>query len=101
MRTILTTTTAVAAASLGILAGPAGSAAADMTAAETIANLEAQGYTVNIDRVGAGPLTDCIVTNVRNPQTNSEYVGVVGDDEPGAVRVITSQTISVSLNCTR
>lgn len=90
----------VAGAAAGVLVAPAGIAAAEMTAAETIANLEAQGYTVNIDRVGAGPLSDCIVTNVRNPQTNSEYVGVVGDDEPGAVRVITSQTISVSLNCT-
>ncbi|AQA03948.1 hypothetical protein BVC93_17620 [Mycobacterium sp. MS1601] len=91
---------ALGAATTALLAAPAGLAVADMTAAETIANLEAQGYTVNIDRVGAGPLSDCIVTNVRNPQTNSEYVGVVGDDEPGAVRVITSQTISVSLNCT-
>ena len=90
----------VAGATVGVLVAPAGIAAADMTAAETIANLQAQGYTVNIDRVGAGPLSDCVVTNVRNPQTNSEYVGVVGDDEPGAVRVITSQTISVSLNCT-
>ncbi|ANW68041.1 hypothetical protein BCA37_25110 [Mycobacterium sp. djl-10] len=90
----------VVGAAAGVLVSPAGVAAADMTAAETIANLEAQGYTVNIDRVGAGPLSDCVVTNVRNPQTNSEYVGVVGDDEPGAVRVITSQTISVSLNCT-
>jgi hypothetical protein len=90
----------VAGAAAGVLVAPAGIAAAEMTAAETIANLEAQGYTVNIDRVGAGPLSDCVVTNVRNPQTNSEYVGVVGDDEPGAVRVITSQTISVSLNCT-
>jgi hypothetical protein len=99
MRTA-TTIAALAAAGLGVLAGPAGVAAAEDTAAETIANLQAQGYTVNIDRVGAGPLSECIVTNVRNPQTNSEYVGVVGDDEPGAVRVITSQTISVSLNCT-
>ncbi|MGB3483371.1 MAG: hypothetical protein WBB07_14300 [Mycobacterium sp.] len=100
MRTAMTLAT-LAMAAAATIAAPAGSAAADETAATTIANLEAQGYTVNIDRVGAGPLSTCIVTNVRNPQTNSEYVGVVGDNEPGALRVITSQTISVSLNCTR
>jgi hypothetical protein len=94
------TIAALAVAGLGVLAAPAGLASADTTAAETIENLEAQGYTVNIDRVGAAALTECVVTSVRNPQTNSEYVGVVGDDEIGAVRVITSQTISVSLDCT-
>ena len=99
MRTA-TTIAALAISGLGVVAGPAGLASADETAGQTIANLEAQGYTVNIDRVGAGPLSECVVTSVRNPQTNSEYVGVVGDDEDGAVRVITSQTISVSLDCT-
>lgn len=97
---IATTMAALAIAGLGVTAAPAGLASADQTAGETIANLQAQGYTVNIDRVGAGPLDECVVTSVRNPQTNSEYVGVVGDDEDGAVRVITSQTISVSLDCT-
>jgi hypothetical protein len=96
-----TTIATLAIAGLSALAAPAGLASADMTAVETIGNLEAQGYTVNIDRVGAGPLAECVVTSVRNPQTNSEYVGVVGDDDDyGAVRVITSQTISVSLDCT-
>jgi hypothetical protein len=99
MRTA-TTIAALAMAGLGVLVGPAGLASADATAGETIANLQAQGYTVNVDRVGAKPLDECVVTSVRNPQTNSEYVGVVGDDEDGAVRVITSQTISVSLDCT-
>jgi hypothetical protein len=99
MRTA-TTFAALVMAGLGVIVAPAGWASADQTPAETIANLEAQGYTVNIDRVGAGPLDECVVTSVRNPQTNSEYVGVVGDDEYGAVRVITSQTISVSLDCT-
>ncbi|MET0899965.1 MAG: hypothetical protein ABWY45_18800, partial [Mycobacterium sp.] len=84
MRTA-TTITALAIAGLGVVVGPAGLASAEPTAGETIANLEAQGYTVNIDRVGAGPLDECVVTSVRNPQTNSEYVGVVGDDEDGAV----------------
>ena len=99
MRTA-TTIAALALSGLGVLVGPAGLASADETAGQTIANLQAQGYTVNVDRVGAGPLDECVVTSVRNPQTNSEYVGVVGDDEDGAVRVITSQTISVSLDCT-
>lgn len=92
---------AAAVAGLCALAAPAGVAAADETAADTIANLEGQGYVVNIDRIGTGSLENCVVIGVRNPQTNYQYVGVVGDDaDNGAQRVIASQTIQVSLNCT-
>lgn len=70
----------------------------DMGAASTIQQLQAQGYTVNIDRVGSGPLSACKVTGVRNPNTITR----TNRSGPGASNVTTvpvSKTIQVSLNC--
>ncbi len=94
---------AVAIAALGTLAGPAGIAAADQTAQQTINQLEQQGYTVTLDRVGTAPISKCIVTSVRNPQTVTQWVPYAGPgkgDNTVLIPVITSQTISVSLDCT-
>jgi hypothetical protein len=99
---------AVAMAACGTIAAPAGLAAADESAIQTIGLLEAQGYTVNVDRVGSAPLSECIVTNVRNPQTVTKLVRVErggkhdkGDDDFDWVEVVVSQSISVSLDCSR
>jgi hypothetical protein len=94
----------LAVALCGVLAGPAASASADESAQDTINNLQRQGYQVQIDKIGTGPMSKCIVTSVRNPMTVSQWVPFVG---PGLgsrggtflVPVITSQTISVSLDC--
>ncbi len=95
--------TMIAAASAVILA-TAGPAAAE-TPQETIDRLQSQGYTVNIDRVGTAPLDQCVVTSVRNPQTVTQWVPVNGvgrhRDQRVFVEVVTSQSISVSLDCSR
>lgn len=97
---------AAAAAAGALVAGPAASAGADNTSAqETINQLQQQGYTVNIDRIGTAPMSKCIVTSVRNPQTVTQWVPYVGPtlgrgDATVLVPVVTSQTISVSLDCT-
>jgi hypothetical protein len=86
------------------IAAPAGLASAEETAQETISRLQSEGYTVNIDRVGTGPLDQCVVTNVRNPQQVKQWVPYTGPGTDGdrvLVQVITSQTISVTLNCSR
>ncbi|WP_202915543.1 MULTISPECIES: hypothetical protein [unclassified Mycolicibacterium] len=82
---------------------PAGLAAAE-TAQETINRLQSQGYTVTIDKIGSGPMSQCTVTSVRNPQQNTQWVPYVG---PGRgmnngtlLMPQTSRTISVSLDCT-
>lgn len=72
--TVLLATAAVAATSAAPIA-PIALAAAD-SPVETIGLLEAQGYTVNVDRVGSAPLKDCEVTSVRNPQTVTKLVRV-------------------------
>jgi hypothetical protein len=92
----------------GLLAVPAGLASAEETALETITRYQDAGYTVNIDRVGAAPLSQCTVTGIRNPQEVTRVVRDDGhyrwwegdDDRRGFVEVI-SRSISVSLNCSR
>jgi hypothetical protein len=96
---------AAAAGLCGAILAPAGLASAE-SAQETISRLQSQGYTVNIDKVGTAPMDKCVVTSVRNPQTNTQWVPYVGPglgdrDQRVLVQVVTSQTISVSLNCTR
>lgn len=95
---------AAAAAACGVLAGPAGPAWADKSAQETINDLQKQGYQVQIDKIGTAPMSKCIVTSVRNPQTVTQWVPYVGPglgsrDGTFLVPVITSQTIAVSLDC--
>lgn len=96
---------AAAAAACAVFAGPAATAHADETAQQTIYDLQLQGYTVNIDRVGSGQ--DCVVTSVRNPQVQTEFIkDYYGPrDEHGnrkyrIIEVETSRSISVSLDCT-
>ncbi|MGK2882813.1 MAG: hypothetical protein ACSLE6_19200 [Mycobacterium sp.] len=102
---------AICAATFVVVVAPAGNASADESAIVVIGTLEAQGYTVNVDRVGSAPLQDCIVTDVRNPQQQTQRVPVGNDhDDDGHwpfsggdddyVEVVVSQSISVSLDCT-
>lgn len=97
----------IAAASIGICGAAlatAGIASAE-TAQETISRLQSQGYTVKIDKIGTAPVNECTVTSVRNPQTVSQLVPYIGPGRNGdrsyLVPQITSQTISVSLDCSR
>jgi hypothetical protein len=96
---------AVAAAALGVIGAPAGLAAADENAQEAISRLQSEGYTVNVDRIGTAPLEQCVVTSIRNPQQVKQWVPYTGPGRNGndrvLVQVVTSQTISVSLNCQR
>ncbi|MCI4674808.1 hypothetical protein [Candidatus Mycolicibacterium alkanivorans] len=95
---------AAIAAAGAVVAGPAAAAWADTSAQETINRLQQQGYTVNIDRLGTGPMSQCVVTSVRNPQTVTQWLPYVGptlghNSGTVLVPVVTSQTISVSLDC--
>ncbi|KRD19520.1 hypothetical protein ASE48_20900 [Mycobacterium sp. Root265] len=105
MRPITVTAGLLAAA---LLAVPPPQAAADQTALETIGMLEAQGYTVNVDRIGSAPLEQCTVTGIRNPQRVTRWVnveddgwGTHGNGDSELVEIVVSQSISVSLDCNR
>lgn len=95
---------AAGSAVCAVLAAPAGVAWADKSAQETISDLQKQGYQVQIDKLGTAPLSKCVVTSVRNPHTVTQWVPYVGPglgniDGTFLVPVVTSQTISVSLDC--
>ncbi|MBJ7341794.1 hypothetical protein [Mycolicibacterium sp.] len=96
----------IAAAAFGVCAAalaPAVTASAE-TAQETISRLQSEGYTVTIDKLGTAPISQCEVTSVRNPQSTSQLVPFVGPGNRGErvlIPQVTSQTISVSLDCTR
>jgi hypothetical protein len=104
----LRTKWACAAAIAGVCAAigaPAGFAVAD-TAQEVISDLESKGYTVTIDKIGTAPISECTVTSVRNPQTVTQLVpyvgpGLGGNDRRLLVPEVVTQTVSVSLNCSR
>lgn len=104
MRAALLTLVALAAAAVGLLLGPAAEASASSgstdNAAVTIGRLEAEGFTVHVDRLGSAPLSECAVTDVRNPQDQTRLVrlhGTKGHDR--TIEVVVSRSISVSLDC--
>lgn len=82
----------------------AGTASAEETAAEVISRLEGDGYTVTIDKLGTAPLSQCVVTDVRNPTKVAQwrpYPGPTAGDEDVLVLATVNQSISVSLDCNR
>jgi hypothetical protein len=94
-------------AAVAVAVTPAGAATAQPIAPggayEVIANLESEGYDVNIDRVGNAPINECLVTSVRNPQdvTRTLRVSDKHDDDTELITVVVRRYVTVSLNCTR
>jgi hypothetical protein len=101
MRATLLILIALAAGACGLILAPAGIASAADSAVSTIGILEAQGFDVKIDRVGSAPLSECVVTNVRNPRERTELVPVIGSRGRGSdlVPVVVDRTVTVSLDC--
>lgn len=100
------TLAAAIAGACAAMAVPTGIASADdRSAQEVINDLQSQGYTVNIDRVGSGPMSECVVTNVRNPKQVTQWVPYVGPgnnrNDRALVLEVVSQSISVTLDCNR
>jgi hypothetical protein len=96
---------AAAVAVFGVIgASSAVASAQEETAQQVISRLQSEGYKVNIDKIGTAPLDQCTVTSVRNHQQVTQWVPYVGPGLGGdriLVPSITSQTVSVSLNCQR
>ncbi len=99
MRTALFIQVGIAAAAIGVLALPAIPASAADSAIVTIGQLEAQGFNVKVDRIGSAPLSQCVVTDVRNPRERTEVVHVNGPGRDRAVPIVVDRTITVSLDC--
>jgi hypothetical protein len=100
MRGSLLTLVALAAAAVGLLFAPTGSASAADSAFVTIGQLEAEGFDVNVDRIGSAPLSECQVTSVRNPQEQTRLIRVDGRrGRDRFIEVVVNRTITVSLDC--
>ena len=88
-----------AAAAIGTLALPPISANAADSAIVTIGQLKAQGFDVRVDRIGSAPLSQCVVTDVRNPQERTEFVDVDRIGRDRVVPIVVARSITVSLDC--
>ena len=101
MRTGWGVTAAIAAAS--IMLAPPGRATAEPTqngnAYQTLGVLEDEGYNVIVDRVGNAPINQCVVTSVRNPQTQTRTFWVGEGKQRRLITVVVSRSINVTLNC--
>jgi hypothetical protein len=95
--TIIRATLTTMAAAAALTLAPAFPAAAASSAELTIAQLEAQGFDVKVNRIGSAPLDECDVTGVRNGREQKRFQRF-GDD---LIEVVVKRTISVSLDCSR
>jgi hypothetical protein len=95
MKKFIGSTIVIGAATLGVVLGPLvpALAAADLD----IAQLEAQGFDVKVNRLGSAPLDECEVTDIRNPREQKRF-SRIGDD---LIEVVVNRTISVSVDCSR
>ncbi|WP_333895296.1 hypothetical protein [Mycolicibacterium gadium] len=81
-----------------VVAAPAGVASADSDV-ETIRQLTADGYKVNIDRVGSAAPGECTVTSIRNPTAITRLVRFGTGNRFRLIPITVSKTIQVSLFC--
>src|SRR6185312_14569039 len=97
MRKKMTLAAAIVGACASLIAP--GIASAEESAQATIKRLQDEGYTVNIDRSGSAPLSECVVTNVRNPKTVQQWVPYIGPGRNGfgGDRALVLETISQSI----
>src|SRR5262245_17778027 len=92
---------AMAATAIGMLTAPAALASAE-SAVLTMGRLEAQGFDVTIDRIGSAPLSQCVVTDIRNPHDQTQLVrvdGPAGNDK--LVPVVVRRSITVTADCSQ
>lgn len=97
MRATLLILVGLAVAACGAILTPAAIASAAESAELTIAQLEAQGFDVKVNRIGSAPLDECFITDVRNARERTELVRR-GDD---LIRVVAQRTITVTADCSR
>jgi hypothetical protein len=100
MRATLLIMAGIAAAACGLLIAPSTIASAAESAEVTIANLEAQGFDVRVNRLGSAPLDECFVTDIGRARERTELVPVLGRDR-GVVPVVVDRNITVTVNCSR
>lgn len=86
---------AMAAAVIGLAAPAQAAPTGPGNAQQTISDLQAQGYTVIVNRIGNAPLDQATVVAVRHGQTYTQ-TDSLGDDDDVSTRLI-HQTVYVDV----
>jgi hypothetical protein len=90
------TATTLTSASLALAAVATAAPTGPSSVDQTVQTLEASGYHVIVNRMGAAPLSQCTVSGVRQGQTHST------DDSRGGSSInttVTSRTVYVDVAC--
>jgi len=90
---------AIAAAAVGLAGAASAAPSGPATAAETVGNLQAEGFQVILNKIGTASLDQCVVSSVRAGQTFAR----MDSGAPGAmddiVTTVTSKTVYVDVSC--
>ena len=90
---------AIALAALGFAGAANAAPSGAVTAAQTVTQLQSQGFDVIVNKVGTAPLDQCVVNAVRQGQTFSR----MDSGAPGAmndiVTTVTAKTVFVDVAC--
>jgi hypothetical protein len=90
---------ALAAAALGFAGAANAAPSGPSTADQTVRQLQAEGLTVILNKIGTAPLDQCTVDSVRPGQTFAR----MDSGAPGAmddiVTTVTSRTVYVDVSC--
>jgi hypothetical protein len=90
---------AIALAAFGFAGTATAAPSGVVTAAQTVGQLQSQGFDVIVNKVGTAPLDHCVVNAVRSGQTFSR----MDSGAPGAmddiVTTVTAKTVYVDVSC--
>lgn len=94
----ITTLTAagIAAATIGLAAGPASAAPSGTAVQDTVDSLQANGYKVILNKIGAAALDQCTVTSIRPGQRVTQPTT---RDGGSVVQHVLYTTVYVDLRC--
>lgn len=85
------------AAVIGLAGTAAAAPSGPVSAQETINQLEAEGYTVVVNRVGTTPLSEASVVSVRPGQTYSRTDSSVPGGRDTVKTIVTDKTVYVDV----
>ncbi|MHC9293463.1 hypothetical protein ACRCUN_13405 [Mycobacterium sp. LTG2003] len=101
MKSLAAAAVTAAVVSIGIgLTGVAGAApTAPTSPAQAVNDLRAQGYNVIVNKVGAGPLEQCVVDAIRPGQTFTRMDSGVPGAGNDIRTTVTAHTVYVDVTC--
>ena len=90
---------ALSAAALTLAAAAAAAPSGPSSVDQTVNQLKADGYTVMINKVGAGPVHQCTVAAVRPGQTYSRSDTGTPGAQDNIHTTVTGKTVFVDIRC--